>query len=232
VVDAMTGQDAVTSAQAFHQALGLTGIVLTKLDGDARGGAALSIREVTGCPIKFAGVGEKPDALEPFHPDRMASRILGMGDVLTLVEKAQQQVEQREAEDLARRLRKGAFTLEDFKAQLQHMRKMGPLDQVLGMIPGLNRLVGKMGGEVMDEQERELRRMEAIINSMTPKERRNPDLLNASRRRRISSGSGTTVSDVNRLVRQFTETQKMMKQLTKGRPGRGPAGPAGLPPFG
>jgi signal recognition particle subunit SRP54 len=229
VVDAMTGQDAVVSAQAFHQALGVTGIVLTKLDGDARGGAALSIRQVTGCPIKFAGVGEKPDALEPFHPDRMASRILGMGDVLTLVEKAQQQVEQKTAEDLARKLRKGTFTLEDFKVQLQQMHKMGPLDQVLGMIPGLNRLAGKLGGEGMDAQERELRRMEAIINSMTPKERRNPDVLNASRRRRISAGSGTTVTDVNRLVKQFGDTQKMMKQLSKGRPGRSFAGLPGRP---
>ena len=232
VADAMTGQDAVTSATAFHEALDVTGFVLTKLDGDARGGAALSIRAVTGRPIKFVGVGEKPDALEPFHPDRMASRILGMGDVLTLVEKAQETVDQREAEALAKKLRKASFTLEDFKAQLQQMKKMGPLDQLLGMIPGLNRLPGmKAGTPEMDEQERELRRMEAIINSMTVKERRTPDVLDGSRRRRIAAGSGTTVTDVNRLVRQFTEAQKMMKQLMKGRgAGRMAGGRALFPP--
>ena len=232
VADAMTGQDAVNSATAFHEALDVSGFVLTKLDGDARGGAALSIRAVTGRPIKFVGVGEKPDALEPFHPDRMASRILGMGDVLTLVEKAQETVDQREAEALAKKLRRASFTLEDFKTQLQQMKKMGPLDQLLGMIPGLNRLPGmKAGTPEMDEQERELRRMEAIINSMTAKERRTPDVLDGSRRRRIAAGSGTTVTDVNRLVRQFTEAQKMMKQLMKGRgAGRMAGGRALFPP--
>lgn len=227
VADAMTGQDAVTSAAAFHQALDVTGFVLTKLDGDARGGAALSIRAVTGRPIKFVGVGEKPDALEPFHPDRMASRILGMGDVLTLVERAQEAVDQREAEALARKLRRASFTLEDFKGQLQQMKKMGPLDQLMGMIPGLSRL---KGAPEMDQQERELRRMEAIIDSMTLRERRNPDLLDASRRRRIALGSGTTVADVNRLVRQFAETQKMMKQLMKGKAAGRLAGRGLYPP--
>ncbi len=229
VADAMTGQDAVTSATAFHEALQVTGFVLTKLDGDARGGAALSIRAVTGQPIKFAGVGEKPDALEPFHPDRMASRILGMGDVLTLVEKAQEAVDQREAEVLAKKLRRATFTLEDFQAQLRHVKKMGPLDQVLGMIPGLDRLRGTAAPE-MGEEEREMRRMEAIINSMTRQERRNPGLLDAGRRRRIAAGSGTTVADVNRLVRQFTEAQKMMKQMMKGRGGRQMAGRGLFPP--
>ncbi len=229
VADAMTGQDAVTSATAFHQALDVTGFVLTKLDGDARGGAALSIRAVTGRPIKFVGVGEKPDALEPFHPDRMASRILGMGDVLTLVEKAQEAVDQREAEALAKKLRRAAFTLEDFQGQLRQMKKMGPLDQVLGMIPGLDRLKG--AAPEMDEREGEVRRFEAIINSMTRQERRNPGVLDAGRRRRIAAGSGTTVADVNRLVRQFTEAQKMMKQLMKGRGAARMAG-RGLPPLG
>jgi signal recognition particle subunit SRP54 len=227
VADAMTGQDAVTSATAFHQALDVSGFVLTKLDGDARGGAALSIRAVTGRPVKFVGVGEKPDALEPFHPDRMASRILGMGDVLTLVERAQETVDLREAEAVARKLRRASFTLEDFKGQLQQMKKMGPVDQLLGMIPGLGRL---KGAPEMDQQERELRRMEAIIDSMTVRERRNPDLLDASRRRRIAAGSGTTVPEVNRLVRQFAEAQKMMKQLMKGHAAGRLAGRGMLPP--
>jgi signal recognition particle subunit SRP54 len=227
VADAMTGQDAVTSATAFHQALDVSGFVLTKLDGDARGGAALSIRAVTGRPVKFVGVGEKPDALEPFHPDRMASRILGMGDVLTLVERAQETVDLREAEAVARKLRRASFTLEDFKGQLQQMKKMGPVDQLLGMIPGLGRL---KGAPEMDQHERELRRMEAIIDSMTIRERRNPDLLDASRRRRIAAGSGTTVAEVNRLVRQFAEAQKMMKQLMKGHAAGRLAGRGMLPP--
>lgn len=227
VADAMTGQDAVTSATAFHQALDVSGFVLTKLDGDARGGAALSIRAVTGRPVKFVGVGEKPDALEPFHPDRMASRILGMGDVLTLVERAQETVDLREAEAVARKLRRASFTLEDFKGQLQQMKKMGPLDQLLGMIPGLGRLKGV---PEVDQHERELKRMEAIIDSMTVRERRNPDLLDASRRRRIAAGSGTTVAEVNRLVRQFAEAQKMMKQLMKGHAAGRLAGRGVLPP--
>jgi signal recognition particle subunit SRP54 len=231
VADAMTGQDAVNSATAFHEALDVTGFVLTKLDGDARGGAALSLRAVTGRPVTFVGVGEKPDALEPVHPDRMASRILGMGDVLTLVEKAQEVVDQREAEALAKKMRKASFTLEDFKAQLQQMKKMGPLDQVLGMIPGLNRLPGmKAGAPEMDEQEREFRRMGAIIDSMTKQERRNPGVLDGGRRRRIAAGSGTTVADVNRLVRQFSEAQKMMKQLMKGRGAGRLAGRSLFPP--
>jgi signal recognition particle subunit SRP54 len=220
VADAMTGQDAVTSATAFNQSLTLTGYILTKLDGDARGGAALSIRSVTGAPIKFIGVGEKLDALEVFHPDRMASRILGMGDVLSLVERAEQAVDAKQAAVLQKKLKSQAFTLEDFRDQLRQIRGMGPLDQLLGMIPGLSRLKGLPDSTI---QERELKRVEAIIDSMTPGERQKPEILNGSRRKRIATGSGTTVADINRLLKQFTDMQKMMRQLMQaGKGGRLP----------
>ena len=220
VADAMTGQDAVNSASAFNQALTLTGYILTKLDGDARGGAALSIRSVTGAPIKFIGVGEKLDALEVFHPDRMASRILGMGDVLSLVERAEQTVDAKQAAVLQKKLKTQAFTLEDFRDQLRQIRGMGPLDQLLGMIPGLSRLKGMPDSTT---QERELVRVEAIIDSMTPGERQKPEILNGGRRKRIAAGSGTTVADVNRLLKQFAEMQKMMRQLMQaGKGGRLP----------
>ena len=220
VVDAMTGQDAVNVAEEFHRRLGIDGVILTKLDGDARGGAALSVRAVTGRPIKFVGLGERVDQLEPFHPERMASRILGMGDVLSLIEKAQAAFDAEQARRFERKLREQRFDLEDFLEQLRQVRKLGPLDQLLAMIPGL-------GGRVRDlsVDERELRRIEAIIQSMTPEERRHPEIINASRRRRIARGSGTRVQDVNRLLKQFAETQRLMKQVTgaarKGRRGLG-----------
>lgn len=208
VVDAMTGQDAVQVAERFHGRLGITGLILTKLDGDARGGAALSVRAVTGQPIKFVGVGERVDQLEPFHPERMASRILGMGDVLSLIEKAQAAFDAEQAQRLERKLREQRFDLEDFLEQLRQMRQMGPLEQWLSMIPGL-------GASVKDVavDERELRRIEAIIQSMTPEERRRPEIIDASRRRRIARGSGTRVQDVNRLLKQFAETQRLMRQV-------------------
>jgi len=212
VADAMTGQDAVNSAAAFHRALGLSGVILTKLDGDARGGAALSIRAVTGAPIKFVGVGEKPEALEPFYPDRIASRILGMGDILSLVERAEASVKKSDAAAFASKLRRERFTLEDFRTQLGQVKAMGPLSEVLGMLPGLGQVLAKAGG---DGEERALRRMEAILNSMTRQEREDPALLNGSRRRRIAAGSGTSVAEVNRLLRQFVQTQKVMRQLIK-----------------
>jgi signal recognition particle subunit SRP54 len=220
VADAMTGQDAVNSATAFHKALELTGFILTKLDGDTRGGAALSIRAVTGAPIKFIGVGEKLDALEVFHPERMASRILGMGDVLSLVEKAEQAVDEKQAAVLQKKLKAQTFTLEDFRDQLRQVRGMGPLDQLIGMIPGLSRVKGLPDSA---QQEQELTRVEAIINSMTPGERRRPEVLNGSRRKRIADGSGTTVTEVNRLLKQFGEMQKMMRQFMQaGKGGRMP----------
>ena len=210
VVDAMTGQEAVAVAQAFVAAVPVTGLVLTKIDGDARGGAALSINAVTGVPVKFMGTGEKTDALEVFHPDRLAGRILGMGDVLTLVERAQEVVDQKQAAQMEEKLRKASFTLEDFLDQLQQVQKMGPLGQIMGMIPGM----GGMANEAQAAVDRgDLKRIEAIIRAMTPAERRDPHLLNGSRRRRIAAGSGTTLTDVNRLVKQFTEMQKLMKQL-------------------
>jgi signal recognition particle subunit SRP54 len=213
VVDAMTGQEAVAVAQAFVDAVPVTGLVLTKIDGDARGGAALSISAVTGLPVKFLGTGEKTDALEVFHPDRLAGRILGMGDILTLVERAQEVVDQKDAAKLEEKLRKAQFTLEDFLDQLQQVQKMGPLGQLMGMIPGM----GGYAKEAEDAINRgELRRVEAIIRSMTPRERRDPHLLNGSRRRRIAAGSGTHLTDVNRLIKQFEQMQKMMKQLTGG----------------
>ncbi len=213
VLDAMAGQDAVRMAEGFHRAVPLDGLILTKLDGDARGGAALSVVATIGRPILFIGTGERLDALEPFHPDRIASRILGMGDVLTLIERAQDQVTADQAREMERKLRRAEFTLEDFTGQLRQVRAMGPLDQVLAMIPGLGQ---KLRGADVDE--RQLVRIEAMINSMTPSERRHPEIIDGSRRRRIARGSGTSVQDVNRLLRQFAETKKMLKQMeTLGR---------------
>jgi signal recognition particle subunit SRP54 len=214
VADGMTGQDAVNAAKTFADRVAFTGVILTKLDGDTRGGAALSIRAVTGVPIKFVGVGEKVDALEPFYPDRMASRILGMGDILSLVERAEQAVDQEKARQLERKLRKEAFTFEDFLEQLGQIKKMGPLDQLLGMIPGGGRA---MKGLSVDD--RAFVKIEAIINSMTREERRKPHIIDGSRRRRIAKGSGTTVQDVNQLIKQFFTIQKMMKQVGRLKPG-------------
>jgi signal recognition particle subunit SRP54 len=211
VADSMTGQDAVKAASAFDEKLSLTGVILTKMDGDARGGAALSIRAVTGRPIKFVGMGEKLDALEPFYPDRIASRILGMGDVLSLIEKAQQEVTIEEAKDLQAKVRQGEFTLEDFRVQLMQVKKLGPLDQILGMIPGM----GKFKGAMANVDDREVDRIVAIINSMTAKERRNANIINGNRRKRIAKGSGTQVQEVNRLLKQFAETRKMMKMFSR-----------------
>jgi signal recognition particle subunit SRP54 len=210
VVDAMTGQQAVEVAQAFAAHVPLTGLILTKIDGDARGGAALSIGAVTGLPVKFLGTGEKTDAIEVFHPDRLAGRILGMGDVLTLVERAQDVVDAKQAARIEEKLRKASFTLEDMLEQLQQVQKMGPMGQLMSMIPGM----GGLANEAQAAVDRgELRRVEAIIRSMTPAERRDPQILNGSRRRRIAAGSGATLTDVNRLIKQFTEMQKLMKQL-------------------
>jgi len=213
VADAMTGQEAVRTAQAFHEALGLTGLVLTKLDGDARGGAALSVRAVTGVPIKFVGTGERPDALEPFHPDRFAGRILGMGDVLTLIEKAKEQVSRQEAEELAHRARRGEITLEDLLLQFQRVKKMGPIQQLLGMVPGFAAIKGQLPAEALDE--RYLKRAEAIILSMTPEERRRPEIIDGSRRRRIARGSGTSPAEVNRLLEQYWQVRRLMQAMAK-----------------
>ena len=217
VADAMTGQDAVNVAKGFNDAVGITGIILTKLDGDARGGAALSIKAVTQRPIKFVGIGEKLDAWEVFHPDRMASRILGMGDVLSLIEKTQAAFDERQAEALEKKLRKDEFTLEDFRDQLLQIKKMGSLEDILGMIPGLGKLKGI---KAFRPDEGQLVRLEAIVNSMTAAERRIPRIINGSRRLRIAKGSGTTVQDVNRLLKQFLMTKKMLKQFNK-RGGKG-----------
>jgi signal recognition particle subunit SRP54 len=217
VVDAMTGQESVNVAEAFHAAVPVTGLVLTKIDGDARGGAALSISAVTGLPVKFMGTGEKTDALEPFHPDRLAGRILGMGDVLTLVERAQEHYDEKEAARMAEKLRKNSFTLEDMLNQMEQVRKMGPMGQIMEMIPGMGG-VAKEAQAAVDRGD--LKRVEAIIRSMTPDERREPTILNAGRRRRIAQGSGTRLQDVNQLVKQFGELRKMMKQMTGGRLGR------------
>ncbi len=211
VADGMTGQDAVNTAKSFLEHLDFTGVVLTKMDGDARGGAAISIRAVTGKPIKFIGVGEKLDAIEKFYPDRMASRILGMGDVVSLVEKAQETINEKEAEKLEQKLRKQEFTLEDFYDQLQQIKRMGPLEQLLGMIPGLNPKA--LSGLKVDDNS--FIKIEAMINSMTPEERRRPQIIDGSRRRRISKGSGTTVQDLNRLLNQFQSMQKMFKNFGK-----------------
>ena len=214
VVDSMTGQDAANTAKAFNDALPLTGVVLTKTDGDARGGAALSIRHITGKPIKFLGVGEKTTALEPFYPDRMASRILGMGDVLSLIEQVEQKIDRQEAEKLARKVQKGkGFNLEDFRSQLQQMQNMGGLTSLLDKLPGMSGVPDAVKNQMNDKQ---MRRLEAIINSMTPQERRFPQVIKGSRKRRIAVGSGTDVQDVNRLLKQFTQMQKMMKKMSKG----------------
>ena len=212
VADAMTGQDAVNQAIGFDGKLGLTGIILTKLDGDARGGAALSIRQMVGKPILFSGVGEKLDALEPFYPDRLASRILGMGDVLSLIDKVQQNVEQKEAVRLQQAFQKQQFTLEEFQLQLQQIKKMGSVGSLLELIPGAKKLASQVDTE---KAEQEMKRVEAIINSMTLEERRNPAILNGRRRLRIAQGSGTTVTDVNRLMKQFMEMKKMMQRVSK-----------------
>lgn len=222
VVDAMTGQDAVTAAQEFHQRIGLTGLILSKLDGDARGGAALSIAHVTGVPVKFIGTGEKPNALEQFHPDRLASRVLGMGDILTLIERAEEQVGEKQAKEVERKIRRDTFGLDDFLEQLHQLRRMGPLSQVLEMVPGLSSIARKLPVEATDESK--IKKVEAIIYSMTVRERRSPNILNGSRRRRIASGSGTTTQDVNQLLNQFERMRKMMKKMSSGRGLKGVAG--------
>ncbi|MBP5230602.1 MAG: signal recognition particle protein [Clostridia bacterium] len=216
VVDAMTGQDAVNVAEAFNEALDITGVILTKLDGDTRGGAALSVRYVTGKPIKFVGTGEKPDAIEPFYPDRMASRILGMGDVLTLIEKAEAAVDEKKAEELERKLREQTFTLEDFLDQLGQLKNMGSMDQLLGMMPGVNPAALKNA----KVDEKALTKTEAMILSMTPYERSHPQVLNGSRKKRIAAGSGCSVEELNRLLKQYDQTKSMMKQFMGGGKGR------------
>ncbi len=213
VADAMTGQDAVKSADEFHKRLGITGIILTKMDGDARGGAALSIRSITGQPLKFVGVGEKFDALEPFHPDRVAQRILGMGDMLSLIEKVEESIDQKQAEEMQRKLIDNEFTLEDFRDQLRQIRKLGPLESILGMMPNIGPIKNLKDVKV---DENEITRVVAIIDSMTPKERYNHMLINGARRRRIAKGSGTTVQEVNNLLKQYAQARKMMKSITGG----------------
>jgi signal recognition particle subunit SRP54 len=213
VTDAMTGQDAVRSAKDFHERLGLTGVILTKMDGDARGGAALSIKSVTGQPVKFVGTGEKADALEPFFPDRLAGRILGMGDVLSLIEKAEEAVDKEQALEMAEKLRKDEFTLDDFKDQLKQIRQMGPIDQILGMLPNMGPLRGINNVKV---DEKQLVHVEAIIGSMTPRERENHQILNGSRKKRISRGCGRPVSEINQLLKQYVEARKMMRNLSRG----------------
>ncbi len=213
VLDAMTGQDAVSIAGTFDTKLGVDGIILTKLDGDTRGGAAISIKAVTGKPIKFVGIGEKFDALEAFYPERMASRILGMGDVISLVEKAQEVFDEKQARDLEKKLRKDEFTLEDFKEQIKQMKKLGSIESIVTMFPGFNKFKGMIN---FSEAEKDIKRIEAIINSMTLKERINPNIIDGSRRIRISKGSGTTVRDINDLLKRYMEARKMMKKLTKG----------------
>jgi signal recognition particle subunit SRP54 len=215
VADSMTGQEAVHAAEEFHKAVGLTGLILTKLDGDARGGAALSIRAVTGVPIKFVGVGEKADALEAFYPDRFASRILGMGDLLTLIEKAKAELTEEDAESLTARLKKGTVTLDDFLEQFQRIKRMGPLGQLVGMIPGLSQIKNRLNVDEMDESF--FNRVEAIIFSMTKAERHNPEIIDGSRRRRIALGSGTQPADVNRLLKQYKEAKKILQQISTGR---------------
>ena len=229
VVDAMQGQDAINTAKAFKEALPLTGVILTKMDGDSRGGAALSVRQTTGKPIKFIGIGEKVNGLEPFHPDRIASRILGMGDVMTLIEKAQENIDidPEEAGDLARRMKNADFTLDDFLSQMQQIKKMGPLSGILKMLPGMSAL-----GDI-DIPDDAMKKPEAIIRSMTPKERRYPDILNASRRKRIAAGAGVTVQDVNALMRQFDQMRQMVKQMMGNKKGAMRRMAAGMnrPPF-
>ena len=234
VIDSMTGQDAVNVAKSFDEALGIDGVILTKLDGDTRGGAALSVRAVTGKPIKFVGMGEKLDDLEPFYPDRMASRILGMGDVLTLIDKAQEQLDFKSSEKMAKKLKENSFDLDDLLEQMKQIRKMGPLGQILSMLPGVK---GQIGDEEAQQGEAQLRQVESIINSMTRAERAKPAIINPSRKRRIAAGSGTKVEDVNRLLRQFDQMQKMMKQFgsmggKKGKRLRAMMGGMGGPPPG
>ncbi|HWI49104.1 MAG TPA: signal recognition particle protein [Rummeliibacillus sp.] len=211
VVDSMTGQDAVNVAESFDEAVGITGVILTKLDGDTRGGAALSIRSVTQKPIKFVGMGEKLDALEPFHPERMASRILGMGDVMSLIEKAQATVDEEKAKELEEKFKTQSFTLDDFLEQMGQVKKLGPLDEILKMLPGANKIKGLENAKIDDKQ---IGHIEAIILSMTPAEKTNPEIINASRKKRIAKGSGSSVQDVNRLIKQFDDMKKMMKQMT------------------
>lgn len=220
VVDAMTGQESVNVAQAFNESLGLDGVVMTKLDGDARGGAALSVKAVTNVPIKFVGLGEKLEALQPFYPDRMASRILGMGDVLSLVEKAQQTFDMEEAKKMEKKLRKDEFTLDDFLNQMQQVKKLGSLENILGMLPGMGGLKKQLAGQDLDLDGKEMRQIEAIIKSMTPKERADIGIINGSRRKRIALGSGTRVQDVNKLLKQFGEMKKMMKKMKKMKKGK------------
>lgn len=229
VVDAMTGQDAVNTADVFNQRLGLDGVILTKLDGDSRGGAALSVKAVTGKPIKFVGAGEKLDDLESFYPDRMASRILGMGDMLTFIEKAQAGVDAKKAEELDRKLRRNEFNLEDFLEQIQQMKAMGPLDQLMDMIPGMSKIKGMKDVEF---SEKDLKRTEAIVRSMTKEERRNHEILNGSRRKRIAKGSGTSIQEVNKLIKQYEQSLQMMKQINMMKSGKaGKKGGFNLPFF-
>jgi signal recognition particle subunit SRP54 len=245
VADAMTGQDAVRSAEEFHRRVGITGVILTKMDGDARGGAALSIRQVTGQPVKFVGVGERYDALEPFYPDRVAQRILGMGDVLSLIEEVQAKVDQSEAEEQLRKLQKNEFTLDDFRSQLRQVKRLGSFSKIMKLLP--DQLLGGIGMPQLDDEqskqmERELKRTEAIIDSMTQQERLDHRILNANRRRRIARGSGTGVAEVNQLIKQYTEMRQMMRQLSgsglfggsglKGKMMRRMAGMAGMPDMG
>lgn len=211
VVDAMTGQDAVNVADSFNKQLDLTGVVLTKLDGDTRGGAALSVKAVTGCPIKFAALGEKIDALEPFHPERMASRILGMGDMLSLIEKAQSNIDAEKAKEMERKMRNAEFTFDDFLEQMEQVKKLGPIDQLLDMIPGMNKMKQMKDLKV---DEKQMGRIEAIVRSMTKAEKQDPDMINHSRRKRIAAGSGTSLTDVNRLIKQFDDMRRMMKQFS------------------
>lgn len=222
VIDAMTGQEAVSVAESFHKQLTLTGIILSRLDGDLRGGAALSVKAVTGCPIKFASMGEKVDSLEPFHPERMASRILGMGDMLSLIEKAQANIDADKAAEMERKMRNAEFTFDDFLEQMEQVKKLGPIDQLLEMLPGANKMKGMKDLKVDDKQ---MGRVVAIVKSMTKEEKAKPELLNASRRKRIALGSGTTIQDVNRLIKQFDDMRKMMKQFSSM---MGPGGPKGM----
>ncbi|MBD2870767.1 signal recognition particle protein [Paenibacillus arenilitoris] len=225
VVDAMTGQDAVNVAKSFHEQLELTGVVLTKLDGDTRGGAALSVKAVTGCPIKFAAMGEKIDSLEPFHPERMASRILGMGDMLSLIEKAQSNIDAEKAKEMERKMRTAEFTFDDFLEQMEQVRNLGPLDQIMDMLPGMNKMKGMKDLKV---DEKQIGRVEAIVRSMTKEEKQKPELLNHSRRKRVAAGSGTTIVEVNRLIKQFDDMKKMMKQFSSMMGPKGPKGKKGL----
>jgi len=231
VVDAMTGQDAVNVAKSFHEQLELTGVVLSKLDGDTRGGAALSVKAVTGQPIKFAAMGEKIDALEPFHPERMASRILGMGDMLSLIEKAQANIDSEKAAEMERKMRNAEFTFDDFLEQMEQVRKLGPLDQLMDMLPGMGKM--KAGMKDLKVDDKQISRVEAIVKSMTKEEKQKPELLNHSRRKRVAAGSGTTIVEVNRLIKQFDDMRKMMKQFSsmmgpKGPKGKGKKGLKGL----